>query len=60
MQCLSNPLYLQYLASQKMLESEEFIAYLAYLQYFQEPQYLKYLQYVCPQTLPPHPQSDRR
>ena len=43
-QSLSNPLYLQYLASQKYLEDEEFIAYLEYLQYFQDPKYLKYLQ----------------
>lgn len=41
---LSNPYYLQYLASQKYFEQEEFIAYLAYLQYWQEPEYLKYLQ----------------
>ena len=43
-QCLSNPLYLNYLASEKYLENEEFIAYLEYLQYFQDPNYLKYLQ----------------
>lgn len=45
-QCLSNPYYLQYLAAEKYLDNEEFIAYLEYLQYFQEPKYLKYLQYV--------------
>ncbi|KAF7845841.1 hypothetical protein BT93_L0385 [Corymbia citriodora subsp. variegata] len=47
-QSLSNPLYLQYLASQKYFESREFVAYLEYLQYFQEPKYLKYLQYPGP------------
>ncbi|KAK3706100.1 Mediator of RNA polymerase II transcription subunit 31 [Vermiconidia calcicola] len=47
-QSLSNPYYLQHLASQKYLENEEFVAYLAYLQYFQDPKYLKYLQYPGP------------
>lgn len=47
-QSLSNPHYLLYLADQKYLENEEFVAYLDYLQYFQEPKYLKYLQYPGP------------
>lgn len=41
---LSNPQYLNYLAAQKLLDNEEFIAYLEYLQYFREPKYLRYLQ----------------
>ena len=45
-QTLSNPYYLQYLADQKFLENDEFIAYLEYLQYFKEPKYLKFLQYA--------------
>ena len=48
MQSLSNPQYLNYLASQKYFESEEFVAYLEYLQYFRRPTYLKYLQYPGP------------
>ncbi|KAK5173894.1 Mediator of RNA polymerase II transcription subunit 31 [Saxophila tyrrhenica] len=47
-QSLSNPQYLNYLASQKYFESEEFVAYLEYLQYWREPEYLKYLQYPGP------------
>lgn len=42
-QMLSNPLYLQHLASQKLLDNEDFVAYLKYLQYFREPKYLRYL-----------------
>jgi mediator of RNA polymerase II transcription subunit 31 len=42
-QCLSNPLYLNHLATQKLLDDPEFIAYLSYLQYFAEPKYIKYL-----------------
>lgn len=42
-QCLSNPLYLNYLATQKLLDNPEFVAYLDYLQYFGEPKYIKYL-----------------
>lgn len=45
-QSLSNPYYLQYLAAEKYLDNEEFIAYLEYLQYFKETKYLKYLQCV--------------
>lgn len=43
-QALSNPLYVQYLATQKYFEDENFIRYLDYLQYFREPRYLKFLQ----------------
>jgi len=42
-QCLSNPLYLNHLATQKLLDSPEFVAYLRYLQYFRRPEYIKYL-----------------
>ncbi|TKA24412.1 hypothetical protein B0A50_06732 [Salinomyces thailandicus] len=47
-QALSNPLYVQYLATQKYFEDENFIRYLDYLQYFREPRYLKFLQYPGP------------
>ncbi|TIA80626.1 hypothetical protein D6C76_03078 [Aureobasidium pullulans] len=47
-QCLSNPLYLNHLATQKLLDDPEFVAYLAYLQYFAEPKYIKYLSYPGP------------
>ncbi|THX34309.1 hypothetical protein D6C83_06101, partial [Aureobasidium pullulans] len=47
-QCLSNPLYLNHLATQKLLDDAEFVAYLAYLQYFAEPKYIKYLSYPGP------------
>ena len=42
-QCLSNPLYLNHLASQKLLDNPDFVRYLDYLQYFKQPQYLKFL-----------------
>lgn len=45
-QSLSNPLYLNHLAAQKLLDNPEFIAYLNYLQYFTQPKYIKYLSYV--------------
>lgn len=48
MQCLANPAYLNYLATQKLLENDEFIAYLDYLQYFTQPKYAKYLTYPAP------------
>ncbi|CAI6333178.1 unnamed protein product [Periconia digitata] len=47
-QCLANPRYLQYLATQKMFEKPDFVAYLGYLQYFKEPQYSKYLHHPGP------------
>ena len=46
MQCLANPVYLNYLAQQKTLDKPEFVAYLGYLQYFKDPKYIKFLQYV--------------
>jgi len=42
-QSLSNPLYLNHLASQKLLDTPEMIAYLDYLQYFKDATYIKYL-----------------
>ncbi|KAL9094627.1 MAG: hypothetical protein Q9165_003187 [Trypethelium subeluteriae] len=47
-QALSNPWYLNYLASQKYLDDPAFVAYLEYLQYFTKPQYLKYLSFPGP------------
>lgn len=44
-QSLSNPQYLNYLASRKLLTNPAFIAYLDYLQYWTRPPYLKYLTY---------------
>lgn len=44
MQCLANPAYLNFLATQKLYEKPDFVAYLAYLQYFKEPRYAKFLQ----------------
>lgn len=44
-QSLSNPRYLQYLATEKLLDDAQFIAYLAYLQYFTRPEYARYLLY---------------
>lgn len=44
MQCLANPDYLNFLATQKIYDKSEFVAYLGYLQYFKEPQYAKFLQ----------------
>lgn len=46
-QSLSNPAYLQYLASQKYYDDEDFVRYLKYLLYFREPEYLRYMQYVA-------------
>ena len=47
-QSLSNPHYLSHLASQKILEDAEFVAYIEYLQYWKQPQYLRYLSYPGP------------
>ncbi|GKT42683.1 mediator of RNA polymerase II transcription subunit 31 [Colletotrichum spaethianum] len=47
-QSLANPLYLNHLATQKLLNRPEFVAYLAYLQYWSRPPYLKYLMYPGP------------
>ncbi|KAL5116447.1 Mediator of RNA polymerase II transcription subunit 31 [Pleosporales sp. CAS-2024a] len=47
-QCLANPVYLNYLATQKYYDKAEFVAYLEYLQYFAEPRYLKFLHHPGP------------
>jgi len=47
-QCLANPWYLNHLASQKLLDNPEFIAYLDYLQYFSQSEYTIYLNYPGP------------
>ncbi|KAF2176457.1 SOH1-domain-containing protein [Zopfia rhizophila CBS 207.26] len=47
-QCLANPAYLHYLATQKMFDKADFVAYLGYLQYFKQPKYSKYLQHPGP------------
>lgn len=47
-QSLANPLYLNHLATQKLLTRPDFVAYLAYLQYWTRPPYLKYLMYPGP------------
>lgn len=43
-QMLANPRYLNHLATQKLFDNEEFVAYLEYLQYFRQPEYIRYLQ----------------
>ncbi|KAK3175998.1 suppressor of hpr1 [Lepraria neglecta] len=45
---LSSPLYLNHLASLKLLQSLDFIAYLKYLQYWTQSEYIKYLSYPGP------------
>ncbi|EOA90106.1 Mediator of RNA polymerase II transcription subunit 31 [Exserohilum turcicum] len=47
-QCLANPVYLNFLAQQKTLDRPDFVAYLAYLQYFQQPQYARFLHHPGP------------
>lgn len=47
-QSLSNPLYLNHLAAQKLLQAPAFIKYLNYLLYFTRPEYTKYLLYPGP------------
>ncbi|KAK3389133.1 SOH1-domain-containing protein [Sordaria brevicollis] len=47
-QALGNPLYLNHLASRKLLSNPAFVAYLDYLQYWSRPPYLKYLTYPGP------------
>ena len=41
-------MYLNHLASQKLLNQPAFVAYLEYLQYWTRPPYLKYLTYPGP------------
>lgn len=45
---LSSPLYLNHLASLKLLQAPDFVAYLKYLQYWTRPEYIKYLSYPGP------------
>ncbi|KAI9817624.1 MAG: hypothetical protein M1832_004628 [Thelocarpon impressellum] len=47
-QCLANPWYLNFLATQKLLDEPSFVAYLEYLQYFSKPEYAKFLMYPGP------------
>ncbi|CAA9958788.1 SOH1 Rad5p-binding protein [Pyrenophora teres f. maculata] len=47
-QCLANPVYLNYLAQQKTLDKPDFVAYLGYLQYFKQPRYAKFLHHPGP------------
>ena len=45
---LSSPLYLNHLASTKLLVNPSFVAYLSYLRYWSRPEYIKYLAYPGP------------
>lgn len=45
---LASPLYLNHLASLKLLTHPPFIAYLSYLRYWSRPEYVKYLAYPGP------------
>ena len=45
---LSSPLYLNHLASLKLLQAPDFRAYLSYLRYWTRPEYVKYLSYPGP------------
>ncbi|KAM0802085.1 SOH1-domain-containing protein [Usnea florida] len=45
---LSSPLYLNHLASLKLLQAPDFQAYLAYLAYWTRPEYVKFLSYPGP------------
>ena len=47
-QSLSNPFYLNHLASQHLFQDPAFVAYLDYLQYFTRPEYLKFVNYPGP------------
>lgn len=47
-QSLANPYYLNYLASQKLLQDSNFVEYLKYLQYFTRPEHARYLSYPGP------------
>ena len=47
-QSLSNPFYLNHLASQHLFQDPAFVAYLDYLQYFIRPEYLRLLSYPGP------------
>ena len=45
---LSSPLYLNHLATLKLLQQPDFVAYLAYLRYWTRPEYIKFLSYPGP------------
>ena len=45
---LSSPLYLNHLATLKLLQQPDFIAYLSYLRYWTRPEYIKFLSYTGP------------
>ncbi|KAF2858288.1 SOH1-domain-containing protein [Piedraia hortae CBS 480.64] len=42
-QSLSNPLYIQWLSTMKILDAPEFVEYVKYLCYFRRPEYIRYL-----------------
>ena len=44
-QCLSNPLYLEFLAQNNYFNDQRFINYLEYLQYFKNIEYMQYITY---------------
>jgi mediator of RNA polymerase II transcription subunit 31 len=44
-QCLANPHYLRWLATEGYLRDEKFIRYLEYLQYWKKPEYAKFIIY---------------
>jgi mediator of RNA polymerase II transcription subunit 31 len=44
-QCLANPHYLRWLATEGYLRDEKFIRYLDYLQYWKKPEYAKFIIY---------------
>ncbi|MCJ1475038.1 hypothetical protein MMC13_003698 [Lambiella insularis] len=45
---LASPPYLSHLATSKLLQQPQFVAYLKYLLYWTEPAYVKYLSYPGP------------
>ena len=44
-QCLANPHYLRWLATEGYLRDEKFVRYLEYLQYWKKPEYAKFIIY---------------
>lgn len=44
-QCLSNPLYLQFLAQQQYFADPAFLKFLDYLRYWTRPEYSKFIVY---------------
>ena len=47
-QWLANPVYVNFLAAQKLFDKPEFVAYLGYLQYFSDARYAKFLSHPGP------------